>query len=112
MTVIKLNEHSLSVILICRFHLDLQRTHAHPNSSDSRTIPSISLGSFRAAVRSIHDAVLEEFGDPIPGRNQSGNESSHDDVAIPDIPTAIADEEIELTELRSQGIWNEDAVEV
>ena len=111
-TVITLNEHSLSVILICRFHLDLQRAHAHLNSSNSGSAPSTSLGSFRAAVQSIHDAILAEFGDPIPGRDQSGSESPNDDVVIPDILEATTDEEIELTEGRSQRQGNEDAVQV
>ena len=108
MPVIQLNDHSLSTTLICRFHLDLQRTHAHPNSS----VPSISLGSFRAAVQSLHDAVVAEFGDPIPGKGHSGSESPNDDVAIPDIPETTTEEEIELGELRSQRQGNEDDVEV
>ena len=111
MAVVKPNEHSLSVVLICRFHLDLQRTHAHPNSSSSRNIPSISLGSFRAAVQSIHDAVLAEFGDPIPERVQSGSDSPNE-AEIPYIPEATTNEEIELTEVRSQTQGSEDAVEV
>ena len=103
----KLNKHSLSVILICRFHLDLQRAYAN-----SRSVPSISLGCFQAAVQSIHDAVIAEFGDPIPKRDLSGSELSNDDVANSDIPEATTVEEIELTELRSQLQGSEDAVEV
>ena len=110
--VIQLNEHSISVILICRFHLDLQRTHAHPNSSDSRSVPSISLGSFRATVQSLHDAVVAEFGDPIPSRDRPGSEWPNDDVVIPDIPEATSNEEIELTKLRFQPQRSWDAVEV
>ena len=110
MTVIKLIDHSLSIILICRFHLDLQMIHAHPNYSDSGGIPSISLESFRAATQSLHDTVLAVFGDPIPKRDLPASESPTGDDVIPDIPEAITDEETELGELRSQRPGNEDAV--
>ena len=43
--------------------------------------------------------ALAEFGDPIPGRDQSGSESPNEDVVVPDVPEATTDEEIELGEL-------------
>ena len=55
---------------------------------------------------------MAEFGDPIPGRDESGSESPNDDVTIPNIPEAMTDEEIELTELRSQVQGSEDVIEV
>ena len=110
--VINLNEQSLSVILICRFHIDLQRAHVHPNASNSRSVSSISLGSFRVAIQSIHDAVMAEFGDPIPRRDQSEGESPKGDIIIADIAGANTDKEIKLTELRSQPHGSDDAAEV
>jgi hypothetical protein len=59
----RLNLCSLSSIIICRFHLDLQRRNAHPNTNTSPDLPTISIGSFHAATQRIHDAVMAEFGD-------------------------------------------------
>ena len=36
--------------------------NAHSNSNASRDLPTISIGSFRAASQRIHDAVMAEFG--------------------------------------------------
>ena len=55
---------------------------------------------------------MAEFGDPIPGRDESGSKLPNDDDTIPNIPEATTDEEIELTELRSQLQESEDVVEV
>ncbi|KAF8584605.1 hypothetical protein K439DRAFT_1616590 [Ramaria rubella] len=51
----------LSVILICRFHLDLQQRNHHPNGST--TSHSHPLRSFHAVTGRIHKAVVDEFGD-------------------------------------------------
>jgi hypothetical protein len=59
-----LNVRSLSAIIICRFHLDLQRQNAHPNSNANWSLPTLSIGSFHAASRRMHEAVMAEFGDP------------------------------------------------
>ena len=56
-----LNICSLSAIIICRFHLDLQR-NTLPNPNTSQGLPTISLGSFRAASQRVHDEVMAEFG--------------------------------------------------
>jgi hypothetical protein len=58
----QLNMCSLSAIIICRLHLDLQRQNAHPNANWS--LPTLSIGSFHAASRRMHEAVMAEFGDP------------------------------------------------
>jgi hypothetical protein len=60
----QLNIRSLSTIIICRFHLDLQRQNAHPNSNATWSLPTLSIGSFHAASRRMHEAVMAEFGDP------------------------------------------------
>jgi hypothetical protein len=53
---------SLSAIIICHFHLDLQvhRRNEHPNTNTSK-----SLSSFHAATQWIHDTVMTEFGDSL-----------------------------------------------
>lgn len=57
-------DRSLSVILICRFHIILQMRNAHPNTSWS--LPPVSVGSFPVATQRIHNAVVAEFGDSMP----------------------------------------------
>ena len=52
---------------------------------------------------------MAEFGDPIPGGNQSGSESLSE-VTIPGVLEAAAGEEIELTEPKPQSQGSEDAV--
>ena len=51
----------LSVILICYFFLDIRQRNDHLNGTSQ---PSLQIGSFHAVVKSIHNAVIEEFGDP------------------------------------------------
>lgn len=46
---------------MCRIHLDLIEKDEHPNgSTQSLTLP---LGTFNAATRRIHNAIVDEFGD-------------------------------------------------
>jgi hypothetical protein len=61
--VVYQNMRNLSTIIICRFHLDLQRQHAHPSTKTSWGLPTMSIGSFRMATQRVHDAVMAEFGD-------------------------------------------------
>jgi hypothetical protein len=60
----QLNIRSLSSIIICRFHLDLQRQNAHPNSNANWSLPTLSIGSFHEASRRMHEAVMADFSDP------------------------------------------------
>ncbi len=53
--------HRLSVILICCFLLDIRQRNNNPNGTSQ---PSLPIGSFHAAVKYIHKAVVEAFGDP------------------------------------------------
>ena len=50
----------LSVILICHFLLDIRQRNDNPNSTSQ---PSRPIGSFHAAIKSIHNTIVEEFGD-------------------------------------------------
>ncbi|KAF8496637.1 hypothetical protein JB92DRAFT_2834577 [Gautieria morchelliformis] len=54
-------QDSLSVIVICRFHLALQERVAHPNSTTHSSQHLIT--SFHAATRKIHNSLMDEFGD-------------------------------------------------
>ena len=76
----------MSVILVCRFHLELQKRNAHPNINTLQSIALTSVGSFHAAARSMHNAVMAEFGDSISER------------VIPDIPELTIGDNIELEE--------------
>ena len=67
------NAYSLSVIIICRFHLILQERHRHPNGTSSS--PSLPGSSFRAAAQRAHNAVVEEFGDSDMSRSVSAKVS-------------------------------------
>ena len=77
-----LNICSLSTIIICRFHLDLQEKNAHPNNS--RDLSTIAIGSFRAANQQIHDAVMEEFGGSL------GDESVEGEAAMDGIELEVS----------------------
>lgn len=57
------DERSLSSILICRFHLMLQKRNAHPNINTTGSLPLSSIGGFHTAAQKMHDAVVDEFGD-------------------------------------------------
>jgi hypothetical protein len=54
---------SVSSLLILRFFLDLREWNAHPNgTSQTRDLGPCS--SFKAAVRKISNAIIEDLGDP------------------------------------------------
>ena len=52
---------SLSIILIRRFHLDLQERHAHPNGTTYSA--SLPIGNFHTATLRVHNAIVDDFGD-------------------------------------------------
>ncbi|KAF8579108.1 hypothetical protein K439DRAFT_1620796 [Ramaria rubella] len=90
-----INHYSLSIILICHFHLDLQQRHDHPN--DSNTSHSLPLGSFHAVTERIHRAVVDEFGD-LNFNESFATEASQEDIELQAIqpPSGVA--EIDLQE--------------
>ncbi|KAF8579755.1 hypothetical protein K439DRAFT_1620295 [Ramaria rubella] len=88
-------QNSLSVILICRFHLDLQQRNEHPNGSI--TSHSLPLGSFHAVTERIHRAVVDEFGD-LSFNESFGTEASQEDIELQDMQSPSAAAEIDLQE--------------
>ncbi|KAF8511175.1 hypothetical protein JB92DRAFT_2935870 [Gautieria morchelliformis] len=54
---------SLSVIVLCRFLMDIRYRNDHPNGT---TRPSIRTMSFHAVLRRTGDMIIEEFGDGEP----------------------------------------------
>ncbi|KAF8509705.1 hypothetical protein BU17DRAFT_70342 [Hysterangium stoloniferum] len=50
----------LSTIILCRFQLDLRERHVR---RDDCTLDQVALGTFKAATRRVHEAVVDEFGD-------------------------------------------------
>ncbi|KAF8524684.1 hypothetical protein BU17DRAFT_63229 [Hysterangium stoloniferum] len=53
-------QNFLSVIILCRFQLDLRERHVR---RDDCTLDQVTLGTFKAATRRVHEAVMDEFGD-------------------------------------------------
>jgi len=47
--------------LICRFLLEIRQRNDHLNSISQ---PPLTVGSFHAVAQHIHNAVVDEFGDP------------------------------------------------
>ncbi|KAF8572533.1 hypothetical protein K439DRAFT_1625716, partial [Ramaria rubella] len=85
----------LSVILICRFHLELQQRNDHPNGSN--TSHSLPLGSFHAVKERIHRAVVDEFGD-LSFNDSFGTEGSQADIELQALQTSSEVAEIDLQE--------------
>ncbi|KAF8524677.1 hypothetical protein BU17DRAFT_63225 [Hysterangium stoloniferum] len=54
------NALSLSATILCRFQLDLRERHVR---RDDCTLDQVTLGTFKAATRRVHEAVVDEFGD-------------------------------------------------
>ncbi|KAF8524681.1 hypothetical protein BU17DRAFT_63226 [Hysterangium stoloniferum] len=53
-------QNVLSAIILCRFQLDLRERHVR---RDDCTLDQVTLGTFKAATRRVHEAVVDEFGD-------------------------------------------------
>ncbi|KAF8585206.1 hypothetical protein K439DRAFT_1616151 [Ramaria rubella] len=88
-------QNSLSVILICHFHLDLQQRNEHPNGSNiSHSFP---LSSFHAVTERIHRAVVDEFGD-LSFNESFGTEASQEDIELQAIHSPSGVAEIDLQE--------------
>jgi hypothetical protein len=85
---------SLSVIIVCRCHLALQKRLPHPNgTTHSEHHPVMS---FRAATQKIHNSLMDEFGDP------SVDETGISEAIEPhgmDSPSSNAISAIELEEV-------------
>ena len=91
--------------MICRFHLDLQKRNAHHNSNTSRDLPTISVGSFRAASQRIHDAIMAEFGGSLADEHVNAEAAGCVIVPLdPDMPTRMTGDEIELAEAQ---LWRQ-----
>ena len=86
--------YSLSVIIICRFHLSLLERRHHPNESSSSS--SLPRSGFRPAAQRAHNAVVEKFGDSYMSLSL-GTEASEVEETQQDSPITT-EEEIELHE--------------
>ena len=97
----QLNICSLSTIIICRFHLDLQQRNAllNSNTNPSADLPTISVGTFHAATQRLHLNLMEEFGDV---QTAKGTEVVQEAVATPD-PDMPTPHELEETQSQPQG---------
>ncbi|KAF8573876.1 hypothetical protein K439DRAFT_1553993 [Ramaria rubella] len=103
-------QNSLSIIIICHFHLDLQQRNDHPNGSN--TSHSLPLGSSHAVKERIHRAIVDEFGD-LSFNESFDTEGSQEDIQVElqaiQSPNGVA--EIDLQEFPWAGgdIGNEEA---
>ena len=100
----------MSTILICRFHLDLQRRNDHPNTKTTWSLPPVSIGSFHVATRKMHDAVMAEFGN-VRTEEIFGTETSRREVVIPDVPAERTENDIGLVDIRPLPQDSDNAVE-
>ncbi|KAF8576834.1 hypothetical protein K439DRAFT_1622558 [Ramaria rubella] len=88
-------QNSLSVIIICHFHLDLQQRNDHPNGKN--TSHSLPLGSFHAVTERIHRAVVDEFGD-LSFNESFVTEGSQEDIELQNMQSPSGVAEIDLQE--------------
>ncbi|KAF8524701.1 hypothetical protein BU17DRAFT_63244 [Hysterangium stoloniferum] len=59
-------QNFLSAIIFCRFQLDLRERHVRRDDCTvGRTLDQVTLGTFKAATRRVHEAVVDEFGDTV-----------------------------------------------
>ncbi|KAF8573381.1 hypothetical protein K439DRAFT_981295 [Ramaria rubella] len=73
-------QNTLSIIMICRFHLELQKRNECPNGT--KASPSHStLSTFRAATERIHQSVMDDFGD-LEFNESLGAEASNQNVEL------------------------------
>ena len=75
--------HSLSIIIVCRFLLDIHHRNEHPNGSTNPSLPLAS-GSFHAAAQHIQDVIMEEFGDP-PFEQSSTQEQQQGSIELQEV---------------------------
>ena len=99
---------SLSSIIICRFHLDLQKRNAHPDTNTSQGLPTISIGGFLVASQRMHDAVMAEFGGSVVDENVEAEAAGDDIVTLdPDMSSGTMVDGIELEEAQPRRqCWN------
>ncbi|KAF8509450.1 hypothetical protein JB92DRAFT_2946584 [Gautieria morchelliformis] len=71
-------QNSLSIIIICRFHLTLKERHSRLNSP---SLPSLSFSSFQAARQSVQNAIVAEFGNPHLSWEDFNADNLEDNVA-------------------------------
>ena len=72
--------------------------NTHPNSNTSQGLPTISLGSFRAASQRMHNAVMGEFG----GSLVDGNAEASTEEVEAGVPAGMIEDGIELEEFQPQ----------
>ncbi|KAF8511173.1 hypothetical protein JB92DRAFT_389516 [Gautieria morchelliformis] len=73
---------SLSVIVLCRFLMDIRYRSVHPNGT---TQPNIRTRSFHAVLRRTGDMIIEEFGDGEPRKQPK----PYDDLDIDTLYTSM-----------------------
>ena len=92
--------YSLSTIIICCFHLDLQRNaQLNTNTNTLQGLPTISLGSFRAASQRVHDTVMAEFGGSLVEESVEAGVSRGE--VEPAVAAGMTEDEVELEECQS-----------
>lgn len=95
------NERSLSAIVICRHHLDLQRENRNPNAKTTWNLPTLSIGSFKVAIPTMHDVIVAEFGDSSTDEVHE-TDATRDEIIPLNMAKVMAGDDISLVEIRCQ----------
>ena len=84
--------NSLSVILICGFHLELQMRFAgrSPRITSDCNLTTLPIAGFHATTQRMHNAVVAEFGD-----GSSDDDEILEGEAVPDILAETTGDDID-----------------
>ena len=74
----------LSVIIVCRFLLEIRQQNAHPNGT-SQTHQASPINSFHAVAQHVGNSVVEEFGDSFFNESFSMPQPQGDTMELQDI---------------------------
>jgi len=76
--------YRLSVIIVCRFLLEIHQQDSHPNGT-SRTHQASLKNSFHAVAQHVGNSVAEEFGDSFFNESFSMSQPQGDTMELQDI---------------------------
>jgi len=89
-------QQSLSIVIICRLFLDLRLRNLNLNDTTLPSLPS-PIGNFQAATQHVHNAILEEFSNPISDVS-SWEESIHEGIKLKEDQQQCSHLAVSLTE--------------
>jgi hypothetical protein len=84
----------LTIILLCRFFLEIRQRSKHPNGTSDTPF---TIRSFQAATQYVHNAIVGEFGD-LSFDESFGEGRSEEDVERQEKPSQHADPVVDPAE--------------